>query len=494
MRRLNCLLFALLVLASSVAARQQPQPTPADCGCEAAPLPEVLAVVNGIKITKHDFSPETEERVAGLQAQVVAARRRELELQINGLLLEAEAKRLKLSTYQLLENEVVGKTPEPTAAEVQAFFDENKTRLQGDFATVRGDIVAHLRELRQREQARKLAERLRAAATVQLLVPEATPPASAADRTRLFANVNGQRITSADIEDTLAPLIFSVQDQVYAARRQDLELKINDILLANEAQKRQLTTRALLDAEVDAKVLPVTDVQAQAFFNENKARINGAFAQVKGQIVQYLKEAEAQRLRLAFARRLRQAATIQTFLSPPIAPVFKISSDNQPMKGSANAAVTLVVFTDFQSASCAQTRRVLEQLITEYGDRLRVVERAFPLSQHKQAVKAAEAAEGARAQGKYWEYTALLYANQSALEIGQLKEYASRVGLDRAQFDAALDGGAFAEEVRRDIHDGERIGVVGVPTIFVNGRLGSASSYEELKAAVEAALKGGAAR
>lgn len=494
MRRLNCLLVVLLVLAPFAAAQQQPQPTPADCGCESAPLPEVLAVVNGIKITKHDLNPETEARVADLQAQVVAARRRELELQVNGLLLEAEAKRRKLSTYQLLENEVVNKTQEPTEAEAQAFFDENKTRLQGDFATVKGDIVAHLRELRQREQARKLAERLRTAATVQLLVPEATPPASAADRTRLFASVNGQRITSADIEDTLAPLIFSVQEQVYAARKQDLDLKINDILLANEAQKRQLTTRALLDAEVDAKVLPVTDAQAQAFFNENKARINGEFAQVKGQIVQYLKEAETQRLRLAFARRLRQAAALQTFLSPPSAPVFKISIDNQPMKGSANAAVTVIVFSDFQSASCVQTRRVLEQLITEYGDRLRVVERAFPLSQHKNAVKAAEAAEGARAQGKYWEYTALLYANQSALEIGQLKGYASRVGLDRAQFDAALDGGAFAEEVRRDIHDGERIGVVGVPTIFVNGRLSSADSYPELKAAIEAALKSGVAR
>ena len=75
---------------------------------------------------------------------------------------------------------------------------------------------------------------LRTAAVVLVLVTEATPPASAAERARLFANVSGQRITSADIEESLASLVFSVQEQTFAGRKQDLDVKINDILLASQ--------------------------------------------------------------------------------------------------------------------------------------------------------------------------------------------------------------------------------------------------------------------
>ncbi|HEX8179093.1 MAG TPA: thioredoxin domain-containing protein [Pyrinomonadaceae bacterium] len=506
MHRLLLSTLALLIYSAVALAQPGPtvkaSPTPAvatpnaapDCGCESAPLPDVLAVVNGVKITKQDLSAETQARIAELQAQVVAARKRELDLQINSLLLEAEAKRLKLSTYQLLENEVVAKAPEPTEADAQAFYNQNKARISGEFASVKGDIIGYLRDERQREQARKLSERLRAAANVQMLVPEATPPASAAERARVFASVNGQRITSTDIEDSLAPLIFSVQARVYDLRKQDLDLKINDILLASEAQKQQVTSRALLDREVETKVPAVTEAQAQAFYNENKERINGEFAQVKDQVMQYLKETEMQRLRLAYAERLRQAAAVQVFLVPPVPPTYKIATDNQPAKGSANAAVTIVEFTDYQCPSCAETQPVLERLVAEYGDRVRLVVRDFPLAQHKQAFKAAEAAEAARAQGKYWEYAALLFANQSALEVNQLKEYASRLQLDRARFDAALDSEAVAEEVRRDLRDGDRVGVAGTPTIFVNGRRVADRSYEALKAAIEAALKTAATR
>jgi protein-disulfide isomerase len=115
--------------------------------------------------------------------------------------------------------------------------------------------------------------------------------------------------------------------------------------------------------------------------------------------------------------------------------------------------------------------------------------RDFPLTEHAHAFKAAEAAEAARAQNKYWEYAALLFANQAALELGQLKEYASRLGLDRTKFDTALDGGTFADNVRRDQLDGERAGVFSTPTIFVNGRRAGERTYEGLKATIEAALK-----
>ncbi|MCA1592915.1 MAG: thioredoxin domain-containing protein [Acidobacteria bacterium] len=470
--------------ASNVAAGKNE-----DCGCEDKPLPDVLAVVNGVKITKQDISAETQQRITQLKQQVVDARKHELDLQINSILLEAEAKKRGVSTSKLLEAEVIAKTKEPTEAEAQAFYDQNKTRIQGEFKDVRERIVAYLRDQQQAAQAKSLADRLRAAAQVKILTQSVTPPANDSERARVFAVVNGRNITSGDIEDSLRPLVFSVQEQIYALRSRDVQLKINDILLESEAQKRSVTTRAILDAEITAKVPAVTEAEAQTFYNQNKERVNGDFAQVKEQIMQYLKDQAGQKTESEFAARLRQGAAIQTFIVAPESPVFNIATDDQPAKGNPGATVTVVEFTDFQCPSCAQEHPILERLMNEYGDRVRFVVRDFPLNQHANAPKAAEAAEAAREQGKYWEYVSLLFRNQSALDVSNLKQYASTLGLDRAKFDAALDSGKFADKVQRDMLDGQKLGVNGTPTLYINGKRVSDRSYEGLKTALDAALK-----
>ena len=305
----------------------------------------------------------------------------------------------------------------------------------------------------------------------------------------MLATVNDKQITMGDIENSLRPLIFNVQEQVYALRKQDLELKVNDTLLAQEAQRKGVTTRALLEAEVSAKVPRVTDAQAQAFYDENKDRISGEFAQTKAQIVQYMQERKDQEATLAFAAQLRRAAAIQINLSAPESPSFSIATDDQPAKGTATALVTIVAFTDFECPSCARQHPVLERIVSEFGDRVRLVVRDFPLSQHANARKAAEAAEAAREQGKYWEYVSVLFRNQSALGIDKLRQYATELGLDRARFDASLDSGKFADKVQRDVLDGRRLGVNGTPTLYINGKRVADNSYESLKSAIESALK-----
>ena len=477
-------LFALLIIfaLSAPLAAQKVE----DCGCEDKPLPEVLSVVNGVKITKQDLSPETRSRVEKLQQQVVDARQRELDLQIDSMLLEAEAKKRGVTPAQVVKDEVIAKVQQPTDAEVQAFYEQNKSTIKAELKDAKNDIVEYLRYQRQQEQAQKLAERLRAAAQVKVL---GKPSSIAADRARALAIVNDKQITNADIENSLRPLIFNVQEEVYALRKQDLELKVNDTLLTQEAQKKGVTTRALLDTEVSAKVPRVTDAQAQAFYDQNKERISGEFAQVKAQIIQYLQESKDQEATLAYAGQLRRAATVQINLTAPDSPVFSIATDDQPTKGSAKALVTIVAFTDFECPSCARQHPVLDRIVTEFGDRVRLVVRDFPLSQHANARKAAEAAEAAREQGKYWEYSSVLFRNQSALGVDKLRQYAAELGLDRARFDASLDSGKFAEKVQRDIVDGRKLGINGTPTLYINGKRVSDNSYESVKSAIELALK-----
>jgi protein-disulfide isomerase len=483
MKKILITLVLMLGAASSLAAQA------VDCGCEDKPLPETIGVVNGVKITKQDLSPETRSRVDQLQRQVVDARARELDLQIDSMLLEAEAKKRGVSPSQVIKDEVIARVQAPTDADAQAFYDKNKASFQTAFKDEKDNILEYLRYQRQEEFARKLAERLRASAQVKVLAKPTAPPATAADRARVLATVNEKQITMGDIETSLRPMIFNVQEQVYVLRKQDLELKINDTLLSQEAQKKGVTTRALLDTEVTAKVARVTDADAQKFFDENKDRISGEFAQVRPQLIQYLQERKEREATIAYAAQLRRAATLQINLTAPESPAFSIATDDQPVKGNPKAVVTIVEFTDFECPSCASQHPVLERIVSEFKDQVRLVVRDFPLSQHANARKAAEAAEAAREQGKYWEYAAVLFRNQSALGVDKLRQYATELGLDRTKFDGSLDSGKFAEKIQRDLFDGRKLGINGTPTLYINGKRIADNSYESMKSAIEAVLK-----
>jgi protein-disulfide isomerase len=466
--------------------RAQPNSTVEDCACESQILPETLAIVNGVGITSKDIKKATSEAVGQLQRQIIEARKRELDLLINSNLLAVEAKKRGISTTKLLEQEVVAKVKRPTPAEAQAFYDQNRTRIKEDFKDVADDIINYLLDQRQRLEAKKFADGLREASGTKVLVTEVTPPANEAERARVLATVKGEPITSGDVEDSLLPMIFNVQEQVYKLRKDELDLSINDTLLTAEAQKRKITTTALLDAEVKPKA--VSDEQARAFYDQNKDRISGDFAQTKDAITKYLEQVEVRQAERVFVEKLRATASIQVFLVAPESPVFNISTTDQPSLGNAGAPVTIVAFTDYQCPSCAAMHPTLERLVKEYGDKVRLVTRDFPLNQHAEAFKAAEAAEAAREQGRYWEYIQMLMRNQTALGVDKLKSYATELGLDRARFDSALDSGKFAESVQRDREDGIKLGLNGTPSIFINGRRVSAKSYEDLKASIEAAL------
>ncbi len=95
----------------------------------------------------------------------------------------------------------------------------------------------------------------------------------------------------------------------------------------------------------------------------------------------------------------------------------------------------------------------------------------FPLPNHLQAPKAAEAAHCAGDQGKYWEFHDRLFANQQQLQIADLKKHGVDLGLDQAKFDQCLDGGTHAADVQADVELGAQIGVQSTPTLYINGRI-----------------------
>jgi hypothetical protein len=307
--------WLLLIIASAVFAQITP-----DCGCEQKPQINVLAVVNGVKITKKDLSIDTITQVNAVQDTVIVARSQALDQLVTKTVLDAEAKRRGLTVAKLLELELTAKVKEPTEADARAFYEENKTDRGRDFKSAKNDIIAHLKSERQATRAKEFANALRVAAQVSVAEQQVTPPASEADLARVFATVNGVNITSLDIEQSLLPLIFQVQKQVYAIRKRELDLKINDILLEEESKRLQTTPSALIYQNVRAKMAIPSEEQVRAFYETNKAKFNGEFAEVKVQIFQYLLEVEQQKLVAAYAEQLRKGAAVQIYLTEPQPP------------------------------------------------------------------------------------------------------------------------------------------------------------------------------
>ena len=154
--------------------------------------------------------------------------------------------------------------------------------------------------------------------------------------------------------------------------------------------------------------------------------------------------------------------------SEPVSPA-RLADD--PSLGPTSAPVTIVEYADFGCPSCRAWHKagILEQIRAQYGDQVRFVWRDFPVITPK-SPKAAEAAQCAYDQGKFWEYHDLLFARAPALGVSDLKVYAADLGLDRSRFDQCLDSGTHRETVRRDWQDAEAHGFRGTPSFLINNQ------------------------
>jgi protein-disulfide isomerase len=147
-----------------------------------------------------------------------------------------------------------------------------------------------------------------------------------------------------------------------------------------------------------------------------------------------------------------------------------VAEDRDHIQGPADAAVTLVQYGDYECPYCGEANPIIKEVQARLGDSLRFVFRIFPITtSHPHAERAAEAAEAAAAQGKFWEMHVLLYENQRRLRDEDLHTYVERLGLDVELFDKEMADHAHAERVREDFMSGVRSGVNGTPTFYLNG-------------------------
>jgi protein-disulfide isomerase len=306
----------------------------------------------------------------------------------------------------------------------------------------------------------------------------------------IVANVNGQPVTAADLEKLTKSGDLEAVMKLYQGREQALEQLVIEKLIDAEAAKAGKSRDDLLKAEIEGKVTPPTDAEIQSFFDKNVSRMppGATLDQFRDQIVQRMtKEKQGARMR-EYIEQLKKGAGVETFL-----PAFSVdvpARTGAPVKGNASAPVKIIEFSDFQCPYCTRAADTVKEVLTKYGDKVSVEYRHFPLDFHKRAHRAAEGSECANQQGKFWEYHDLLFANQSALEENNLKDYAAKAGLDVAKFDACMADAGTAKIVDADMENGASVGMSGTPGFYINGKLlAGAVPIEEFAKVIDAELK-----
>jgi protein-disulfide isomerase len=303
----------------------------------------------------------------------------------------------------------------------------------------------------------------------------------------VLAKVGETEITRQQVTEKAASALAGLRQQEYEIMRGALDQMVEEMLLDAAAAKEGLSRDEFLQQKVEAAVSQPTPAEVEDFFATNRSRLGGrSLDDVREQIAQYLYGQQRADQYQRLIRDLRKSTEVAVMLDPPR---IDVSVDDDPSLGPEEAPVTIVAFTDYQCPYCSRAEDTIKQLRSNYGDKLRVVIRDFPLDFHQDAQKAAEAAGCAMEQGKFEAMHDKLFENQRALGADRLVSYADAIGLDMEDFRECLDSGSRTAEVRADLSDGQAVGVSGTPAFFVNGRmLSGALPYDDFAALIDEEL------
>jgi protein-disulfide isomerase len=299
----------------------------------------------------------------------------------------------------------------------------------------------------------------------------APTPSSSGSEPEVLATIGDEQITMTDVHSRVGETLDKVETQYQRSRSKlidsTLQAILRDRVLLAEAKKQGKTVDELVAAEAGAPLEP-TDVEVNAWYQENRARIgNRTLEQVRPQIVAYLREQRRKDAMTRLEARLDKDFKVTLNFEP-----YRLTFDNTgaPTLGAAGAPVTVVEFSDFQCPYCQGFAPILKRIEQQYGDKVLIVYRQYPIpSLHPNAFKAAEASLCANEQGKFWDLHDVMFAEQQQLSVSDLKEKARRLGMNSKKFDGCLDSGRYVEQVQNDQKDGLRAGINGTPAVFVNG-------------------------
>ena len=301
---------------------------------------------------------------------------------------------------------------------------------------------------------------------------------------RVVASIGTRSIILREVEQTVALPLYQADQQRSQLLHQALQQLIDEELLKTEASRKGVTVSQLVaDASQSESVARLANLPGPV------KQLSPGTARSSVDLEAPRDPQEQARLRQALLVALRRQATIHINLSEPEPPILPVSADDDPSVGPANAPVTIVEFSDFQCPYCKLSVPLIKEILAKYPGKVKVVYRDYPGPNHPHALQAAEAAQCAGDQGKFWEYHDSLFDRQAPGTGWNFTELAKEIGLNQDAFATCLNTGRYREEVTKDLHDGLKLGVISTPTFFINGRpLVGARPFAEFQAVIDRLL------
>ncbi|MBI5116017.1 thioredoxin domain-containing protein [Candidatus Poribacteria bacterium] len=320
-------------------------------------------------------------------------------------------------------------------------------------------------------------------------LPSVRPESRAWAQQDVIASLNGEPITRGEIESRAATKLYRLKWEIYDTLKTEAEALANERLLESEAKRREISVEELLQTEVRKKAQAPADEEVDSYIRENHIAA-GTDGDMRSRIVMYLTERASIQRKLDLLEELLKKSDFQFLLEPPQRPRANVSVDDDPVRGSPDASITIIHFASFSCEHCAESAQKIQKLFDEFPGAIRWVHRDFLNMFDERGLAAAEAAEAAYAHGKFWEFHDRIYSLSGDFKQEDLGGALKDIGVAQSEYGSSGKSANYILEIKHDIEDGVAAGVTGVPTIFINGRQVSGTfSYEKLKEMVEEELR-----
>ncbi len=277
--------------------------------------------------------------------------------------------------------------------------------------------------------------------------------------------IDGKKIKVSDLSPRL-------QSEYFEIKRQNYQLENdfwNEVLFEKHVEKLA-THKGVKPEKIIADILdttPPTEKELETFYDENKAKISYPYEAIKEDLRKYVAESKRREKKQQIIEKIKKEKGVSLSLPEPMPPQFSIQTSPFYQRGKKNSKVTLVEFADYKCPHCAEAEKVMATLFEKYQESVNFIFIDFPLRTQSESI--AMAAYCSHQQGAYWKYHENLFRNQKSVNENYLLDLAKRLQLNTDKWQECRKSVAAQKIIEKGKNEGERLGVQGTPTFFLNG-------------------------
>lgn len=295
------------------------------------------------------------------------------------------------------------------------------------------------------------------------------------------AKIGTEQISEKDLNAGIESDLFDAEMKVYEIKFGKLQAMILEKFMNQDPNKKGLTNDEFLNKFI-AKDVKVSDADIEKFIKERQIPKDQVNPEIKERIKQYL-EVEVKKTAVdKWIADKTKSTPVEVYIPKPQRPVFDVNIKDAPIKGSGDAKVTIVEYSDFQCPFCSKASKTIAELEKKYGNKIRIAFKNFPLPFHSQARIAAEAAQCVKAQDPklFWKMHDAMFEDQTKLDKDNLIATAKKIGAKEADFKSCIEATPYKAVIDNDMAEGQKLGIKSTPTFFINGKLVSGAQPTEV--------------